>query len=414
MSSYLRLTKTSALGALSAAILVALTGCGSDSDNSSSGGSTTAPPTAMASFSQSAEWTISGASLNPNVQTCFDFDSDSEVDCSSATWDVKFDNQQRGVSLWSNSGSSGDGDGGVFGLMDWSELSAYNNGMQDPKTSSDITHHYNEDNSGGIFDSHSWYAYNIAENHKLYPNNRVYLITTDHTDPATASSVQQPIYAMQIINYYDEAGESGHPTVRWIDTAMPRADQVKTKTINATSNTEWTYLNLKTGNIVDDATKQWQVAFRRNSVKLNGGASGTGKVGGFVANTPDGYYDDKDEPIKAKFMTDNKEQSLANLLNVTDFDTPKSAGSWMVDSDSSDLNPGYTGTYPNLDFGWYTYNGMTHQLSAKPDDIAQGALIRSNSGDSYARMRLTQINYPDATTTKATSWVFKFDVQPAE
>ena len=45
MSSYLRLTKTSALGALSAAILVALTGCGSDSDNSSSGGSTTAPPT---------------------------------------------------------------------------------------------------------------------------------------------------------------------------------------------------------------------------------------------------------------------------------------------------------------------------------------------------------------------------------
>ena len=119
---------------------------------------------------------------------------------------------------------------------------------------------------------------------------------------------------------------------------MPRADQVKTKTINATSNTEWTYLNLKTGNIVDDATKQWQVAFRRNSVKLNGGASGTGKVGGFVANTPDGYYDDKDEPIKTKFMADNKEQSLANLLNVTDFDTPKSARSWMVDSDSSDLN----------------------------------------------------------------------------
>ena len=43
---------------------------------------------------------------------------------------------------------------------------------------------------------------------------------------------------------------------------------------------------------------------------------------------------------------------------------------------------------------------MTHQLSAKPDDIAQGALIRSNSGDSYARMRLTQINYPDATSPK--------------
>ncbi|MGM8885874.1 HmuY family protein [Psychrobacter sp. 1U2] len=413
MSSYLPVTKTSVLTTLSAGMLLALTGCGSDSDNSSSsGGSTTTPPTTTASFSQSAEWTISGDSLTPNTQTCFDFDTDSEVDCSSATWDVKFDNQTRGVNLWSNSGISGDGDGGVFGLMDWSELLTYNNGVQDPKTSSDITHHYNEDKSGGIFDNSLWYAYNIAEDHKLYPNNRVYLITTDHTDAATVSSVQQPIYAMQIINYYNEAGLSGNPTVRWIDTAMPRANQVKTKTINATSNTDWTYLNLKTDDIVNDAAKEWHVAFRRDSVKLNGGASGNDKVGGFIANTPDGYYDDKGEAIKAKFMTNNEKQSLANLLNVAGFDTPKSARSWVVDSDSSDLNPGYIGTYPNLDYGWYTYNGMTHQLSAKPTDTAQGALIRSNSGDSYARMRLAEINYPDA-TNQATSWVFKFDVQPA-
>ena len=85
----------------------------------------------------------------------------------------------------------------------------------------------------------------------------------------------------------------------------------------------------------------------------------------------------------------------------------------MIDSKGSDLNPAYTGNLPNLDYGWYTYNGMTHQLNAKPIDKAQGALIKSAEGNSYARLRLDKINYPDNTATAATSWVFKFDIQPA-
>lgn len=35
-----------------------------------------------------------------------------------------------------------------------------------------------------------------------------------------------------------------------------------------------------------------------------------------------------------------------------------------------------------LDYGWYTYNGTVHMLSANPDN---GAFIRSGTGDSYAR-----------------------------
>ena len=77
------------------------------------------------------------------------------------------------------------------------------------------------------------------------------------------------------------------------------------------------------------------------------------------------------------------------------------------------MNPAYTGVFPNLDYGWYTYNGGTHQLNAKPIDKAQGALLRSAEGNSYARVRLEKINYPDNTATAATSWVFKFDIQPA-
>ena len=56
---------------------------------------------------------------------------------------------------------------------------------------------------------------------------------------------------------------------------------------------------------------------------------------------------------------------------------------------------------------------MTHQLNTKSIEKAQGALIKSSEGNSYARLRLNKINYPDMTATTATSWVFKFDIQPA-
>lgn len=405
------ITKPKALSALSAVMLIALSGCGSDSDNSSNNGSVVTKPD-VPSFQKEVTWSLSGDSLQPNTQTCFDFDSGTEAACDSDTWDIKFDNQTRGVNLWSNSGTSGDGKGGVFGLMDWSELSQYKNGMQDPNSASDITHHYNADKSGGLFEDKMWYAYNLNGEHRLYPNNRVYLITTDNTSAATNSSVQQPIYAIQILDYYTKAGKSGHPTIRWIDTALP--NQVKEQTLDATSYDDWTYLDLKTGNAVTDSTKAWHIAFKRDSIKLDGGASGSGKVGGYLANTPNGYYDDKDEPIKTKFMTDNKVESLANLTNTAGYDKPASKQSWVTDKNSSELNPSYTGTYPNLDYGWYTYNGMTHQLNAKPIDSAQGALIRSSDGDSYARMRLAEINYADASSNQATSWVFKFDVQSAK
>lgn len=405
--SLISMSKPISLTAMSAAILIALTGCGSDNDGSDN--TVTKPDSPR--FQNEVTWTVSGDSLAPNRQTCFDFDSGMETPCDADTWDIKFDNQMRGVNLWSNSGTSGEGNGGVFGLIDWSELKTYKNGIQDPNTNSDITHHYSADKSGGIFDSTMWYAYDLNGEHKLYPNNRVYLITSDSTSAMVESQVQQPIYALQIVNYYNAIGQSGHPTIRWIDTALPT--QTKERTVDATSYDDWTYLNL-TSNQVVDRLSDWHIAFKRDSIKLNGGASGDGSVGGFVAATPDGYYDDHGEPITAKFMTDNKQESLVTLTNTAAYDKPTSARGWVTDSNHSALNPSYSGTYPNLDFGWYIYNGATHQLLAKPMDSAQGALIRSAEGDSYARMRLAEINYPEATATQASSWVFTFDVQPAK
>ena len=410
-------TKPTKLALLFSSSLLALsmTGCGGGSDGSSSGnngnsdndGST--PPASSASFSETATWQVTN--LAPDSATCYDFDAKAESSCDGDTWDIKFENQARSVKLWSNSGDSGAGMGGVFGLIDWSDLSRYTNATLEPDTGRDISLHYNEDRSGGVFTAKPWFEYNLQGNHQLYPNNRVYMVTTDSSSAMTDSSVQQPIYALQITNYYNDAGKSGYPTIRWIDTALP--NQVQTQTINATSNDDWVYVDLKTGQSSTDKDSTWQIGFKRNDVILNGGDSGSGKIGGYLAVTPAGYYDAKDEPIVSQFITDGSAATLADLTSTADYDKPLSARSWVIDSKGSDLNPAYTGNFPNLDFGWYTYNGMTHQLNAKPIDSAQGALIRSAEGNSYARVRLDKINYPDSTATTATSWEFKLDIQPA-
>ena len=410
-------TKPTKLALLFSSSLLALsmTGCGGGGDGSSSGnngnsdndGST--PPASSASFSETATWQVTN--LAPDSATCYDFDAKAESSCDGDTWDIKFENQARSVKLWSNSGDSGAGMGGVFGLIDWSDLSRYTNATLDPDTGRDISLHYNEDRSGGVFTAKPWFEYNLQGKHQLYPNNRVYMVTTDSSSAMTDSSVQQPIYALQITNYYNDAGKSGYPTIRWIDTALP--NQVQTQTINATSNDDWVYVDLKTGQSSTDKDSTWQIGFKRNDVILNGGDSGSGKIGGYLAATPAGYYDAKDEPIVSQFITDGSAATLADLTSTADYHKPLSARSWVIDSKGSDLNPAYTGNFPNLDFGWYTYNGMTHQLNAKPLDSAQGALIRSADGNSYARVRLDKINYPDSTATTATSWEFKLDIQPA-
>ncbi len=244
------------------------------------------------------------------------------------------------------------------------------------------------DSAESVFGKDKWYEYGGdlqpgKDDHGLYPNYKVYLITTDSSNPNTASSVQTPVYAMQVINYYSKAGVSGHPTLRWIDTAMP--NKVNTVTFDASGHTGWVYVDLKTGKT---STKDgnWQVALKRMDIKLNGGDSGTGKVAGFMALQPAGFYD--------AALTDSSAYKLDKMK-------------WVSDGFSSPLNPSYKGKYPNLDFGWYTYNGMTHKLSAKPQDQAEGALIRSGEGNSYARMWLKDIN------PSTGEWTFEMDIQPA-
>jgi len=144
---------------------------------------------------------------------CFDFDSASAVDCaSSEVWDVQVGFSGRDWYLKSNSGVSGNGSGGASDQMTWSELAGNDSDPGVPQI-------YNTDSTGGVFTDNTWYAYNLTNQHKIWPNFRTFLIKADTDDP------QSTVWALQIVGYYDQNGTSGQPTVRWLPVEPQQAQE---------------------------------------------------------------------------------------------------------------------------------------------------------------------------------------------
>lgn len=163
-------------------------------------------PAGSGQFTDSA--TFRGAIPPEGGALCFDFDDDATVDCSGSAWDLKIGFEGRAFLLRSNGGASGTGAAAVLGPFRWDELADYASATVDP-SGNQIASLYQPDTSTGIFASASWYAYNLQGQHRLWPNYRVYLIDGD-TDDDNA-----PRFAVQLINYYDATGASGHPMIRW-------------------------------------------------------------------------------------------------------------------------------------------------------------------------------------------------------
>lgn len=146
--------------------------------------------------------------------SCFDFDSNSIVDCATSdAWDVQIGYSGREWYVKTNSGPSGSGNGGALGPIPWSELSAYPSATIDSSGES-LARAYSADATGGLFSENSWYEYNLQGAHKLWPNFRVYLIDSNSSDPSA------PAYAMQVINYYGADGVSGQPEIRWKEVTL--------------------------------------------------------------------------------------------------------------------------------------------------------------------------------------------------
>lgn len=407
--------------ALLATALLAACGGGDDAEP-------TPDPTPASRFTRSATWNFvlpgSGDSL------CYDFDAGTEVaGCSGTAWDLKVTSGGRSATLWTNSGTSGSGKGGAFGGpfdRSWAVLSAWLDATIDPVDGALPDAVYFKDTTRGTFTGSNdiqaaAFEYDLKGDHQLYPNYRVFLVTTDSGSADAVGTPAAPVFALQVTGYYGgpTGVTSGHVSFRWIDRATPAT--VREATVDASSDTAWVYYDLVAGQVVG-AGDAWQIAFNRYNVKLNGGDSGTGKVAGFVGKTPAGFYDADGKPVAARFTTARPADTLAELT-AADIAVPAAANRWVADADHSALNADYRGTYPNpLDFGWYRYfptaaaasaaglPATAHLLAANPDNAA---LLRSGEGTSYARFHVTEIRYADpSVSSSAQTWTVRFDVQP--
>jgi len=163
-----------------------------------------------------SDQTFSGTIPATGGSACYDFDAGQTVACTGTAWDIQVDLQPRALSLVSNSGPNGDGDGAVMGPVAWTELSTYTSATTDANGTS-LIRAYSPDQTAGVFGDNSWYAYNLGGAHKLWPNYRVYLVNTDTADESS------PVYAVQVINYYGEDGNSGQPVLRWKEVTLTGA-----------------------------------------------------------------------------------------------------------------------------------------------------------------------------------------------
>ncbi|MCD2513896.1 HmuY family protein [Comamonas endophytica] len=431
--------------ALAMAVAVVLTACGGGGGGDDAASDPTAPVTPAPTptptptpeptpvgFTQSAQWNVALPASGASV--CYDFNAKAEVpDCSGTAWDLKIKSAGMTATFWTNSGTSGSGQGGAFGgplTQTWTQLKTWANATTDPTAGPLPATVYAKDSASGVFTGSNSIAsaafeYGVggSTDHRLYPNYRTFLITTDSASASTAGTVTAPVFALQVTGYYGGAGgtTSGYPSFRWVDRSAPAV--VRSASVNA-SGADWVYFDLAAG-AVSSATGTWHIAFNRYNFKLNGGESGSGTVAGFLAKTPAGFYDAQGKPVAAQFTNAANLAATQADLGASDLAVPARAANWVKDATTSPLqpNPAYTGTYPNpLNYGWFTYHptvaastaaglpAVAHLIKANSESAS---LLRGGEGNTYARFHLSNIAYanPSVATSQQT-WTIDFDVQP--
>ncbi|OZG75532.1 hypothetical protein BTA51_03075 [Hahella sp. CCB-MM4] len=179
--------------------------------------------------------------------------------------------------------------------------------------------------------------------------------------------------------------------------------------IDASANDTYTYFNLDTGKVVAltdaqaETSNAWHIAFRRLSIKMNGGSSGPGHVEGALAVSQNDFYTAGGDPNANVFLNatpNSEEEHLLAGVNI---------GGLTFSSDAQSSAIAIPGTLSGmtLDMGWFTYNMTTHSISV---NTRNAWLLRSNTGNSYARFYASALSYVPGGNLDVT---FEFDVQSA-
>jgi len=173
-------------------------------------------------------------------------------------------------------------------------------------------------------------------------------------------------------------------------------ENVTSLKINATSYSNWTYVNLDDAEVVTLSEEQaadsdaWHLAFRRHAVKSNGGASGSGPVQVALADEQAEFYNEA-EPVANVFLNADASQYLADL--------EKTYAQDQLAFSQDSQQPVIAGA------DWY--NPTTHTLSA---NTANAWLVRHADGETYSRVWLTDLA---AQADRSYQLVLGFETQAA-
>jgi hypothetical protein len=431
------------------ALTFAMAGCGSDGD---SGGAVT-PPVATSSFTQTATWAVALPATGSSA--CYDIDTRATADCAGTDWDLKLKSGGRTATLWTNGGTSAalaSNKGGTLGSPFnylWADLQTWTSASRAPGETVDIPSvAWLADGLKNVFSGTNSigtaaFEYGVDGSHKLFPTFRTFLISTDgskaHTNSDNVDGVD--VFSLQMTGYYGGASgtTAGYVSFRFAEKDMASTFGAVNVVSNLNASTSWVYYDLVNNTVVDvPSTTNWHVAFNRYSIKLNQGDATTGtgpgtggKVAGFLGKTPAGFYEaDGTTPVVTMFTSATAATDTLPGLTANDLALPATASRWIKDAFSSPLNPDYRivsgspappASNMVADYGWFTYYmgateaaaaglGAAHMLKAKPE---VGAMLRSASGNSYARFHLQSIAYAVSTDYNSQqTWTFEFNIQP--
>ncbi|HWK99110.1 MAG TPA: HmuY family protein [Parapedobacter sp.] len=126
------------------------------------------------------------------------------------------------------------------------------------------------------------------------------------------------------------------------------AQEVKT-VANIDASAETAYFNFATGKQVPAGSAEWDIAFNRTTVLVNGGSSGSGNA-------------------------------AATLLKETSFEevTQQPANGFKTDTESEKAIPAGSGN------GWYEYNMADHSINPIPNRI----LVVKTTGAKYVKLEI--------------------------
>lgn len=120
------------------------------------------------------------------------FDLETGTETTEAGWDLRFE----GWDILLNGGVSGSGTAGAF--LTGETFDAVDDASGAPASA------YAADRFAGVFAAHSWYRYNLQNDHQVYPTYDVFLVST-----------ADGVYKVQLTGYYSDAGDPRHISFRY-------------------------------------------------------------------------------------------------------------------------------------------------------------------------------------------------------